>query len=203
MEKLKNFPFALILVAYVLYLGYQLYDFHYAPTGRVEAHKAQLSGVKKEMAELKKKLEEGQKFMKSLDAKRADIGLQIKKLGEYQGALSDALDVPAVIKLLLMESKKIELRVDKIEPARRNQKEFYLEQEFKVEMKGTFQQFLLFAQRISQLQRILRIENYSLKPTLISGTNKQSKYLNAQFSVKAYQYTLSKEDQIGATGGTL
>lgn len=193
----------MIFVVYVAYLMYQLYDFSYAPGGRVENHKVQISGIQKEIAELKKKLEDGQRFMKTVEAKREDLNAQIRKLGEYQGALGDALDIPSVIKLLLLESKKIDIRVDKVEPARRNQKEFYMEQEFKVEMKGTFQQFLLFAQRISQLQRILKIETYTLKPAQTNANGRPSRSLLAQFSVRAYQYTISKEDKISTTGGKL
>ena len=200
MERLKNFPFALIFVVYLGYLGFQLYDFNYSPDGRVEQHKTSMAASQKELEELKKKMVEGQKFVKSIEAKKAEMQVQIKKLAEYQGALSENLDVAGMIRLLITEAKKLDLRVDKVEPGKKTQKEYYLEQEFKLETHGTFQQITLFTQRVSQLQRILRIENYTLKPVpALNG--KVRKQIQAQLSVHAYQYSMSKEDRI-TVGGT-
>ena len=42
MGSLKNFPFILIFVAYAGYLGFQFYEFNYAPDGQVEMHKAKI-----------------------------------------------------------------------------------------------------------------------------------------------------------------
>jgi Tfp pilus assembly protein PilO len=199
-EKLKGFPFALVFMAYLGYLGYQLYDFHYSSEGQVEQHKAQIAAAQGEVETLKKKLIEGNKFVKSLELKKVELQGQLQKLSEYQGTLSDGLDVPSMIKLLITEAKKIDLKVDKIEPGRKNQKEYYLEQEFRLDIRGSYHQILLFAQRVSQLQRILRIEAYSLHPAIVAANAKVSNVLNAQLSVRAYQYTLSKEDKINVGG---
>ena len=137
--------------------------------------------------------------MKLLDLKKAEIQAQVKKLNEYQGALSEAPDVPSLIKLLLTEAKKLEMRVDRIEPGKKNQKEYYLEQEFKLDVRGSYQQVMLFCARIAQMQRILRIEAYDMKlsPTTLSP---RAVTLATSLSIRAYQYTSSKEDQIGKGG---
>lgn len=200
-ERLKNFPFAILFIVYLGYLGFQLYEFHYAADGQVEQHKAQIASAQNEVETLKKKLVEGNKFVKSLELKKVELQSQLQKLAEYQGTLSEGLDVPSMIKLLITEAKKIDLKVDKIEPGKKNQREYYLEQEFKLDVHGSFHQVLLFAQRVAQLQRILRIEAYSLRPTPTTNiTSKATSVLNAQLSVRAYQYTLSKEDRINVGG---
>lgn len=198
MERLKSFPFILIFVAYLGYLGLQLYQFHYASDGQYEMHLMKIKQTKDEVDVLKKKLVEGQKFMKTLDAKKDELRAQVKKLSEYQGVLSEGLDVPSLIKMLLTETKRIQLKVDRIEPGRRMAKEFYVEQEFRMDVKGSYSQLVLLAQRISQLQRILRIEAFSLKPSP-SLTSRVSSQLDAQLSVRAYQYTSSKEDTMAGS----
>lgn len=195
MESLKRFPFILVFLAVVLFLGYQYYEFQYASDGQYEMHQIQLKKKKDEVAALKKKLEDGQKFLKNLEAKKDELRSQVKKLSEYQDMLSEGLDVPALIKMLLTETKKIQLRVDRIEPGRKVPKEYYLEQEFKMDVKGSYSQMILFAQRVSQLQKILRIEAFSFKPSN-AATAKITNQLDGQFSVRAYQYTPSKEDVI-------
>jgi Tfp pilus assembly protein PilO len=201
--KLKGFPFAVLFIAYAAYLGYQLYGFHYAPDGQVELHKAQIATSQSEIETLKKKLAVGNKFVKTLELKKVQMQSQMQQLSEYKGALSDGLDVPSMIKLLITEAKKIEMKVEKIEPGRKNQKEYYLEQEFKLDIRGTYQQVILFAQRVSQLQRILRIEAYSMHLVPGSTSTRARNQLIAQLSIRAYQYTLSKEDKINVGGGKL
>ena len=196
MDRLRTFPFGLIFAAYLVYLGFQFYEYNFASDGRVEQHKAQILASNNEVDGLKKKLDEGQKFLKNLELKKLEIQGLVKKLSDYQGALSEALDVPSMIKLLINEAKKIELKVEKIEPGKKNPKEFYSEQEFKLDIRGSYQQILLFVQRVSSLQRILRIEGFSFKPVATGS----SSAISAQLSVRAYQYSMSKEDQIGKGG---
>jgi Tfp pilus assembly protein PilO len=82
-----------------------------------------------------------------------------------------------------------------MEPGKKTQKEFYLEQEFKLDVKGSFQQILMFMHRISQLQRILKVGNFNLKKSSISLSSR-SVTLDSSISVNAYQYTVSKEDAL-------
>jgi Tfp pilus assembly protein PilO len=195
-EKLKNFPFILVFVAFAGYLGFQGYNFNYASDGEVEQHKTRMQNAQNDIDGLKKKLVEGKKFMQSLDVKKTEIREQVKRLSEYQGALSEAPDVPSLIKVLLTEAKKLDMKVDKIEPGKKDQKEYYLEQEFKLDVRGSYQQILFFSSRVAQLQRILRIEAYDLKQAT-NALSPKAITLTASLSVRAYQYTLSKEDQIG------
>ncbi len=195
MEGLKSTPFYLMLFSFLGYLGFQYYTFSYSPEGEVELHRAAMASANSELEGLKKKLADGNKFMKSLDQKREEIRAQIVKLGEYQGALSEAPDVPVLLRLLDTEAKRADLKVDRIEPGKKDQREYYLDQEFKLEVRGTFQNLLLFVHRVSQLQRILRIEGVTLR---IASTSLSAKAitLSANLSVRAYQYTLSKEDKL-------
>jgi Tfp pilus assembly protein PilO len=195
MASLKSTPFYLMLFAFLGYLGFEYYTFSYSPEGEVELHRSALASANSELEGLRKKLADGNKFMKSLDQKREEIRAQIVKLGEYQGALSEAPDVPVLLRLLDTEAKRAELKVDRIEPGKKDQREYYLEQEFKLDVRGTFQNLLLFIHRVSQLQRILRIEGVTLR-IAASSVSAKAITLSANLSVRAYQYTLSKEDKL-------
>ena len=200
-EKLKGFPFILVFVAFAGYLGFQAYNFNYASDGEVEQHKTRMQNAQGEIDGLKKKMADGKKFMASLDLKKVEIQAQVKKLSAYQGALSEAPDVPSLIKLLLTEAKKLEMRVDHLEPGKKSQKEYYFEQEFKLDVRGSYQQILLFSSRVAQMQRILRIEGLEMRQTT-NQISTRATTLAASLSIRAYQYTMSKEDQI-AKGAAL
>jgi type IV pilus assembly protein PilO len=195
MEALKRFPSLLVLAGFIGYLAYNVYEFEYSETGEIQKLQGQVKAADTELEGMRKKKKEGEAFLKSLDAKKEEIRDQAKKLSGYQGALSEAADIPNLIKVLLTEARKLEIRVDRMEPGKKNQKEFYLEQEFKLDVKGSFQQILMFMHRISQLQRILKVGNFNLKKSSISLSSR-SVTLDSSISVNAYQYTVSKEDAL-------
>lgn len=184
-----------IFFAYLAYLGIEFYQFQFSSDGQVIMHETSMNQARTELESVKLKLDDAKRFMKSLEVKKEELRNQFKKLTEYQGMLSEDLDVPSLIKILLMEAKRIQLKVDRIEPGRKTPKDYYLEQEFRVNIRGTFEQFVLFAQRTSQLQRILRIESFSLKP-IGDETSKALSQLSGQLSIRAYQYTSSREDSM-------
>jgi Tfp pilus assembly protein PilO len=194
MDKIKSFPFMLIFICYAFYMGYSVFEFHEMEDGASAQHQAQMNSLNVEIDGLNKRLEEGKKFLKTLELKKADLQAQAKRLADFQVTLSDAPDVPALIKTLIGEAKQIDLKVSRIDPGKKTPREFYMEQEFSVEVRGTFQQIALFAMRVSKLQRILRIEAYNLRPDT-SPTSKKSSVV-AALSVRAYQYTLSNADNI-------
>lgn len=196
-DKLERIPFMLLAVIYLGFIGYQYYEFQSTPEGEYELHQVKKSAASKELDALKIKLSEGKKFMQVFELKKQELKTRSLKLAEYQGAMSDALDIPALIKLLLTEAKKIQIKVDHIEPGKSAQREFYFEQDFKLDVKGTYSQLVIFAQRVAQLQRILRIETFSLKPFGDTGPARVGSMLSAQLSIRAYQYTISKEDSMG------
>jgi len=200
-ERLRNFPFMSLFLGYGIYVAYVAYEFHAMEEGDVAKHQSQMNAINLEIEGLKKKLAEGQKFMKSLEVKKADLQAQVKRLNEFQVTLSEAPDVPILIKTLISEAKQIELKVNAISPGKKTPKEYYLEQEFNVEVKGTFQQIALFAQRVSKLERILRIESYTLKPDLAT-VGKKKVLIVGNLSVRAFQYTLSNADTIAKATGS-
>jgi Tfp pilus assembly protein PilO len=196
MSAFKRIPTFLILFIWIAYLGTKVYNFNSSSDGEVEAHHLKVDEMKKDLQGLKAKLKEGEAFMKTLEAKKEELRAQARKLSEYQGALTEQADSANLVKLLLTEAKKIEIRVDKIEPGKKTQHPFYLEQEYNLDLRGSFQQILLLIHRISQMQRILRIEDYKFKqsPTTLSS---RAITLAANLSVSSFQYTLSQEDSLG------
>jgi type IV pilus assembly protein PilO len=195
MESLKRFPSFLVLIGWVLFLGYKYYNFAFSSDGQLQVEQKKVADLKEEVSKMSTKTKEGAAFLKSMEAKKDSIRAQQKRLTDYQGALPEISDVPNMMKMLLTEARKIEIRVDRIEPARKVQKEYYLEQEFKLDLRGSYQQVILFLYRISQMQRILRIGGFSMKPSTQSLSSRYTT-LAASLSISAFQYTQSKEDRL-------
>ncbi len=195
MESLRRIPSFFLLALWLGFLGWKAYEFHYGAEGDVESHAVRIASLKSELKGLNDRYQEGQGFLKTLDAKKDEIRAQARKLVEYQGALSEQADLAGLLKLLLTEAKKIGLRVDRMEPGRKNLQPFFLEQESKLELRGTFQQLHLFIHRVSRMQRILRIRNFRFRPAQ-SGPASGLAPLVADLGVSSFQYVLSQEDSL-------
>jgi Tfp pilus assembly protein PilO len=193
MEKLKNIPFFLLFIIYLGWLGVQAYQFEFSSDGAVETHKIKIDTLKNEITSLKKKVVEAKEFEKSLDTNKEDLRKKVKKMFEYESMFSERIDVPSLMKLLLTEAKRVDLKLEKIEPVSQSLKEFYVEQEFKMKLNGDYTKMLLFLQRIAQMQRLMRVNEVELTANS-NSTSVSSQKLSGIFSIKAYRYTNSKED---------
>jgi len=193
MEKLKNIPFFLLFILYLGWLGVQTYQFEFSSEGAVEMHKTKINTLKSDIAGLKKKVVEAKEFEKSLDTNKEDLRKKVKKMFEYEAMFSERIDVPNLMKLLLTEARRVDLKLEKIEPLPQALKEFYIEQEFKMKLNGDYIKMLLFMQRIAQMQRLMRVNDVELV-ALSNASASSSQKLSGTFSIKAYRYTNSKED---------
>ncbi len=197
MEKVLRIPFFLAAILYGLYLGYEWYEFNFDDSGEVASHKKSIAEKQTSYDEAKKKLEAGLKFKAQKEAKLRDLQERVKKLAKYKGALAENLDYSTLLKLINVEARVVGLKLDKIEPGKDSTKPFYVEHEYKISMRGTYTKFLGFFQRLSQLDKILRVEAFRIKP--LSTSLSRSQNLDAELSIHTYQYKISSEDSIGVT----
>lgn len=193
MDSLKRIPTFLFLFAWLGWLGYQVYVFLETPEGEVAQHRTRFESVKKQIEELKTKKKEGEEFIKTVDAKTEEIVTQSKKLADFRGALSESADIPAIIRVLLTEAKRMEVRVESIQPSARNAQEFYLEQQIQMSVKGTYKQLVAFFLRLSKTQRILRLQSFNFTP-LAELQDGKVPLLSSRLVISTYQYVSSKED---------
>jgi Tfp pilus assembly protein PilO len=192
MEQLKRFPAFLFLFFWLGYLAYQGYLFLQSPESEVAQHQGRLERIKAEIEEQKKKKKEAEEFERTLKAKSEEIIVQSKRLAEFRGALSETADIPALVRLLHTEAKRLDVRVDSIQPGSRNPGEFYVEQQVQMTVRGTYKQLMSFFLRLSKTRRIVRIRSFNLNPLAAQGS--PAPLLSSRLIVSSFQYTSSRED---------
>lgn len=193
-QGLSKIPFWIFVIALAGWLGYGVYVFELADGGAHAQHKIQVAAIQTEINTLKEKIVQAEDFFKKLEAKKQDLKLLMARLTELQVTLSESLEVPALVNLLVNESNAVGIRIEKIEPGEVNKKDFTIEREFKLAVRGTYSQIVYFLERLATVKRIIRVEGFDLKPRNPST----SKYIitEANLSVRAYQYALDKADEI-------
>jgi len=176
--------------AYDFYIGFQKDD-----GSPFRAKQLQLATLKKENVVLEKKVKELDEFVRQIEAKKSEVSELVQKLEETKGAIADEIQGPDFMKLLVTEAKRVGLTVLAITPARKAQKEYYLEFPVELKFRGVYAQVYSFLTRLANLQRIVRVDRFEMKPV----TSSAAKFveLEGMLELKTFSYLGSKADQIG------
>lgn len=194
LEKLNRFPIVLIAIAYAAFLGWDYYEFETSPGSELSTTREQVKALRAQIKMKDKRIKEGEKFFQTLEAKRAEIRQLAQQLADMKTTLSEELDVSAVIRLVTTEAQKTGLMVQSIRPGKERKEEFYFEQTFNFDFRGVFAQLLVFLDRVSSLQKIIKVDDFDIKP--LSSKSSGPTLLTGKLRIKAYRYSGSKADEI-------
>ncbi len=195
---LQKIPFFPLLFLYLGYLGWDLYSFQFGPDSPIRSKQEQVESLQAGNHALQVRIQQASDFYRNLDQKRAELRLLAQQLDEMKLTLSDQLDVPSLIKLIVNEAAKTGLSVLGIRPTESKSNEYYVEQIFELKFRSVYVQLLLFMERISNSERVIRVDDFDFRRT--GSSIAPYVELNGTLQVKAYRYLGSKADDIVQTG---
>ncbi len=190
----------MLLGAYVLYIAYDLISFKGDigffpnPQSVLYLKNQEVEKAVQENKKLKEKEKEMKEFVKNLSLQKDKIKQLATSLIDMKATLPETLDEADFTKTIYTEAKKVGLVVVGLRPLQESKKEFYTEQSFEFEFKGIFAQVMMFLERLSSLQKIIKSEGLNLKP--ISSQSDRFVELKGQVKVVAYSYLRSTADEL-------
>jgi Tfp pilus assembly protein PilO len=200
-EILNKIPFPLVYLGIIGTLGYHYYDLNYPEASKLKQTEATLVSVQGESAKIEDNIRKANEFKKRLETKRAEIRQMAQELDSMKATLSENLDIPAFVKMVVTEARKVGLMVTGIKPSPEQvRKEYYAEQAFDLNFRGVYAQLLVFLDRLSQAQKIVRVDNFTVHPIATASISRYVE-LEGLVQVKAYYYLGSKADDIARGGG--
>ena len=197
-EILDKVPWTFVMVGLVGYFAYDGYTFVSDPGSTLNVRKGQIQVIKKDNEQTQVKLKAAYEFFKSLDAKRSELRFLATQLEEMKTTLSTTLDVPSFIKMVVTEAKKVGMRVTSLKPTEGKAGEYYFEQSFDLNFQAVYAQLLVFLDRLASAERIVRVDNFSIRR--MGSSDAPFVPLNGTVQLKAYRYLGSKADEIGSSG---
>jgi Tfp pilus assembly protein PilO len=109
--------------------------------------------------------------------------------------LSENLDLPEFMKTVLTEARRVGLFVVSLRPAGSTEKEYYGEHVFDFAFRGVFVQMMLFLDHMANVQKIVRVDNFNIRPR--GSTSGRYVEIDGTVQLKAYRYIASKADSLG------
>lgn len=187
----------IILVVIVGYFGYDYHSFFNDSTSPLLLKQDENKALEDSIAEKKKKKEETIRFFDTLKTKQQEVTTLVEQLSQMKQTLSENSDVSGFSKFLFTEAKKIGLNLSSLQPMPRAPKQYYEEIPFQITFSGMYVQVIAFLERVSQADRIVKIESISLKPK--SGQSLGTKFVELDGSaiIKTFMYLGTNEDDMG------
>lgn len=187
---IDKIPINLIMFVLLAYKGYDVYVFMNDPQSDLNQRVATIEELQGDMQKLELRVKEIEKFKLTLDQKRESLRTIAQELENLKTSLGSEIDVPAFIKMVTTEARKLGMSVGSIRPAAVLQRDLYNEQAFEISFKGIYVQLLVFLQRLSKMQNIVRIESMDMRPMNNNASVTAKRYvdLDGRIQIKAYSY---------------
>ncbi len=119
-----------------------------------------------------------------------------------KSTLTENNDIPSFMKLVLTEAKRVGLMVTSLSPLPSLTKQYYIEQPFDLSFQGVYIQLIAFLDRLAQSERIVRVDDFTVKPR--GNTAKANRFVELEVTIKVrtYVYLGTPEDEVATQGGS-
>lgn len=164
-EKIKMPIRLLILVGTVIVLAGAFIYLVYLPKTKAIADST------KEIASLNQQLTKAKikaKDLKKLNAQKAQVDTQ---LSEALKLLPNTKEIPSLLRKVTELGNESDLDFRVFTPKKERAKEFYLEVPVAIEVRGNYHDVAVFFDRVGHMERIMNINNVSMKPETARSTN--------------------------------
>jgi len=199
-DLLDKIPLAPIFFVFAAYMGWDYYSWRFMDGHDFAAKLAEVEKAKQDNTAAQKRLSDAKLFFQSLSQKREELRSLATDLEQMKAVLTEDLDIPGFIKLVVTEGKKVGLNVVSIKPLAQKEELYYTEQPFDFQFRGLYVQLVVFMERLAAIERIVRIDNFQIKAR--SGTSSQFVELEGNIQIKSYRYKGSREDELARLGGS-
>jgi Tfp pilus assembly protein PilO len=193
---LSRIPWILISFLMVGYFGWEYYDFLNSESSELNQEKARVVSIREDISRKSSKLKEVEQFRLTVDDRRKQILDMKARLEERKLAVSDHLDAAEFMGVLNAEIRRVGLDVVSLDPEQSTMKELYAAHPFKLSFRGVYVQFLVFLERLSKLQKIVRVDRFEVVPSARAQVSRSLVELQGELELKVYRYISSAADKV-------
>lgn len=193
---------AIIFLALLGYFGWDYYSFTTSADSELGMKRVTLEQKNADIAAKEKKITDAKSFYLNLEKKRQELRDLSTELATMKSTLTENNDIPAFMKLVLSEAKRVGLLVTSLSPLASLPFPYYVEQPFDLSFQGVYVQLIAFLDRLAQSERIVRVDDFSFKPKGVTAKANRFVELEGSIKVRSYVYLGTREDEVATKGGS-
>jgi type IV pilus assembly protein PilO len=177
-----------IVLAGVLFAGYEFYDFYSTDLPAMEAKR---QAAETELTNRQNELRRLQEFAQNIEVIKQELrelNLQLESALEH---MPRTFNFSGLLRKLTMLAQNSGLELSSFKPADHEDKvpgAFYSVIGLEFELHGTFTQTLVFFDQVSRLKRIINIDTVSMNVKRDDSTRNNSTRLDTKVAVRTYRF---------------
>jgi type IV pilus assembly protein PilO len=186
----KQKAFLVVLLCLLMGVGY--YYFYYA------AAAVEIASLEKKLDELNHEIRTQADIARNLPAFKAEVRRLEEQLSLLLEQLPNSAEIPSLLKNVSDLGKESGLEFLKFAPGREGRKDFYAEIPVSIAVSGDYHSFVLFADKVSHLPRIVNLLDISFSSPKPGVDNRM--LVNISCSATTYRFLEQAKPEAGGAG---
>lgn len=184
---------AFLVVVLCLLMGAGYYYFYYS------AAAVQIAGLEKKLDELNHEIRTQADIARNLPAFKAEVRRLEEQLSLLLEQLPNSAEIPSLLKNVSDLGKESGLEFLKFAPGKEGRKDFYAEIPVSIAVSGDYHSFVLFADKVSHLPRIVNLSDIVFASPKPGGDNRVQ--VNVTCSATTYRFLEQAQQAQQEAGG--
>lgn len=193
---MKNLVLNFIFLGILGYLAWDVYSFYNDVLSPYVQAQNEIVRLQSEVETKTKRLQEARNFYESLEKKRQELRGLVEMLGSMKATIPEVFDQSEFVRMLSAEAKKIGITLTRIEESPETKRDYFVEKPFMLSFKGVYIQLIAFMDRLSQLEKVIRVDEYTLKPRTADSAKQKYVDVEGTMKIKGFYYLGTAEDDM-------
>lgn len=186
---------AFLVVLFCLLMGVAYYYLYYASAS------VRVSTMEKQLADLQHEIKQQEVIAKNLPSFKAEVQRLEDQLTLLLEQLPNSAEIPSLLKNVSDLGKESGLEFLKFAPSAEARKDFYAEIPVSISVSGGYHSFVLFADKVSHLPRIVNLSNIAFSNPKPGVENQMT--VNVSCTATTYRFLeQAKQEAPGPGKGT-
>lgn len=191
-EKLMKY-LPTILIFYSLY---DLYSLHEEHTELLDSKRQSIPAIENRIRRLKKERKEVDSYMADIESAKKRIELVAQEVESLQRKLPSNISDPENLAMFQGFTDNLNIRDVSVVPGQEENLGFYYKKRYDLKGQGTFLQFLILMEKISENERLLNIRSIKMFKDDDTQVRGRFQLIKAEMTIEAYRYNPDhKEDR--------
>ncbi len=183
---------AFLVVVVCLLMGAGYYYFYYS------AAAVQIADLEKKRDELNHEIRTAADIARNLPAFKAEVRRLEEQLSLLLEQLPNSAEIPSLLKNVSDLGRESGLEFLKFAPGREGRKDFYAEIPVSISVSGDYHSFVLFADKVSHLPRIVNLSDIAFSGPKPGGDDRM--LVNISCTATTYRFLEQAQQEGGGAG---
>ena len=186
----KQKAFLVVLLCLLMGVGYYYLSYRAAAV--------QIADLEKKRNELNHEIRTASEIARNLPAFKAEVRRLEEQLALLLEQLPDSAEIPSLLKNVSDLGKESGLEFLKFAPGREGRKDFYAEIPVSIAVSGDYHSFVLFADKVSHLPRIVNLSDITFSGPKPGGEDRMM--VNVSCTATTYRFLEQAQPEAGGAG---